>query len=455
MSTQAEQIQILYEFSMAIGDDLDLRRMLRKSVSSLLRKLNCPAGTVLFLDQDSEGAHWFREVFSIPRHASQLPDLKSALARIPEGLGNRELASFNASLPLHGQTAPGRFFHISELPGIGIVALLKNDRDLDPLFVKSLGPLFGKLTTACRACMRNEELIHHQNNLQELVSEKTRELVTKNERLTREIEQRQRYEEALFRSEEKYRELVQNANNIILRWDKEGRVTFFNEYGQSFFGFTEEEIIGRYVVGTIVPETESTGRDLAPLMDDICKNPQKYEYSINENLRKDGSRVWVAWANKVLMDESGNPVGALSIGADITDHRMSEQRFKLAAEAISDLIYEWNMVDDSLRWYGDIDKALGFKQGEFPHTMEAWIERIHPEDLARLADAVGYHRIATEPINYEYQIQRKDGSWAYWADYGVPVLDSRNKPCRWVGACSDITEKKQAEQELQNPCRKL
>ena len=56
----------------------------------------------------------------------------------------------------------------------------------------------------------------------------------------------------LAENEQKYRDLVERANSIILRWTPEGRVTFLNEYGQRFFGFSESEIVGREVIGTIV-----------------------------------------------------------------------------------------------------------------------------------------------------------------------------------------------------------
>ncbi|MBE9547556.1 MAG: response regulator [Proteobacteria bacterium] len=80
---------------------------------------------------------------------------------------------------------------------------------------------------------------------------------------------RKRAEEALRASEEKYRELVQNANSIILRRDPEGHITFFNEYAQKFFGYTEDEILGENVVGTIVPETDASGRDLKAMIEDV------------------------------------------------------------------------------------------------------------------------------------------------------------------------------------------
>ena len=115
--------------------------------------------------------------------------------------------------------------------------------------------------------------------------------------------ERKRTEEALRASEGKYRELVQHANSIILRWTRDGRVLFLNEFGQRFFGYTEAEICGRHVIGTLVPETESSGRNLPSLMDEICANPAAFEQNINENMRRNGERVWIAWTNKVVLDQ--------------------------------------------------------------------------------------------------------------------------------------------------------
>jgi PAS domain S-box-containing protein len=124
---------------------------------------------------------------------------------------------------------------------------------------------------------------------------------------------------ALRESEQKYRELVMLANSIIVRWSRDGRITFLNEFGQRFFGYPESEILGRHVVGTIVPETESTGRDMRPLMDRISADPQKFERNTNEALRHGGGRAWIDWTNKVVLDEQGQVAEVLSIGSDITD----------------------------------------------------------------------------------------------------------------------------------------
>ena len=99
--------------------------------------------------------------------------------------------------------------------------------------------------------------------------------------------------------------MVEYANSIILHWTRDGRVIFLNEFGQRFFGYSEADICNRHVVGTIVPESESSGRDLRPLMDEICKNPTAFEQNVNENMRRDGEHVWIAWTNKVVLTSRG------------------------------------------------------------------------------------------------------------------------------------------------------
>ena len=147
------------------------------------------------------------------------------------------------------------------------------------------------------------------------------------------VTEQKRAEKALRDSERKYRELVQHANSIILNWDRHGRILFLNEFGRRFFGYTEEEIRNRHVVGTIVPETESSGRDLQKLMDDICADPKMFEQNVNENIRHSGERVWIAWTNKIVLDAQGNVSQILSIGTDITERKRADEEIrKLNAE---------------------------------------------------------------------------------------------------------------------------
>jgi diguanylate cyclase (GGDEF)-like protein/PAS domain S-box-containing protein len=122
-----------------------------------------------------------------------------------------------------------------------------------------------------------------------------------------------------------YRDLVQSMNSIVLRWDPEGRILFLNDYGQRFFGYTDSEIIGRSVVGLIVPQTETSGRDLAHMIEDLLHHPENYVSNENENMRKDGARVWVTWRNHPRFDDAGRLVEILSTGIDTSERKRAEE----------------------------------------------------------------------------------------------------------------------------------
>ena len=148
------------------------------------------------------------------------------------------------------------------------------------------------------------------------------------------------FEEALNKSEDRYRKLVELANSMILQIDTSGNITFINEYAQNFFGYTRNEIIGKNVIGTIVPRAESSGRDLTSLIETIRQNPEQHVVHENENIRKDGSRAWVLWANSVLPDESGHVTEILCIGSDITARKEAEKILQVSRDELEAKVHE-------------------------------------------------------------------------------------------------------------------
>lgn len=146
--------------------------------------------------------------------------------------------------------------------------------------------------------------------------------------VSRDITKRYSEEKTLGESQAKDRELVEYANSIILRIDTRGRIVFVNDFALRFFGFKAEEILGRNVVGAIMPETDSSGKNLREMMEDILENPEEYANNENENVLRDGTRVWIAWTNSFLEDKYGTFSGLLCIGADLTERKRAEDALK-------------------------------------------------------------------------------------------------------------------------------
>jgi PAS domain S-box-containing protein len=138
-------------------------------------------------------------------------------------------------------------------------------------------------------------------------------------------------------AEATYREIVHRTNAIVLRWDPEGRVIFLNDYGQRLFGYTSDELVGRSVLGLIVPDTESSGRDLFAMIHDLLAHPERYVDNENENVRRDGERLWITWRNTPIVDDAGRLVEILSTGIDTTERKRAEDALRASEERFREL----------------------------------------------------------------------------------------------------------------------
>ena len=116
--------------------------------------------------------------------------------------------------------------------------------------------------------------------------------------------------------------LMENVNATILSLNTEGEITFLNRYGQRFFGYSGEEILGKPMLGTLTPLTGFQGRDLTTFMAGVVHHPNRYRFSVNTNMLRDGRRVLTFWANKGISDDQGNVREVLRVGLDITDRKL-------------------------------------------------------------------------------------------------------------------------------------
>jgi PAS domain S-box-containing protein len=139
--------------------------------------------------------------------------------------------------------------------------------------------------------------------------------------------------EKLHASEKKYRELVENANSIILRVDTEGKITYFNEFAQRFFGYAEKDLIGKNAGRIILPASGPNQLSFKNLAESLQKNPAKMMVSENETTTKSGKTVWIAWTYKPIINNGERIIEILCIGNDVTELKWaSKEKEELQAQ---------------------------------------------------------------------------------------------------------------------------
>ena len=134
--------------------------------------------------------------------------------------------------------------------------------------------------------------------------------------------------ERLQESEKKYRDLVENANSIILRRDIEGNITFFNEFAQKFFGYSEAEILGRNIRGTIHEDGGDLAQQLEELNQVLVKDPEQPVTREYAHRLRNGETLWVAWTYKPIFDQRGKIREILCIGNDISNLKRAHSEKK-------------------------------------------------------------------------------------------------------------------------------
>jgi two-component system NarL family sensor kinase len=278
-----------------------------------------------------------------------------------------------------------------------------------------------------------------------------RKVEAQTQALQQEIAERQQTEAALRQSEANYRNLLQTANSVIIRYDTQGRIHYINDYGVKLLGYEEHEIVGRTLFETIIPDIETSGRDVKPLVHDLLRNPQLYPQGEGENLCRDGRRVWMTWSNQAIFNEQGEVVEILSVGNDTTQRRQAEEALQRSEAKFRNIfensqvgIFRTRLSDglllDANQRYANL---LGFDSPEEMIGLEhATDYYVNPSDRQQFLELLKRDR---EVRSYEAQGRKRDGTlfWVLFSSY----LNASDDYIE--GVITDISDRVSAEAALQ------
>ncbi len=269
------------------------------------------------------------------------------------------------------------------------------------------------------------------------------------------ITERRNSLEKLVKSEARFKGLIQSQTNYVIRIDLQGKYTYGNKKFSDEFGWIHEqkEIVGQ---NSMVSVKDYHHARVQETVEKCLTNPnQVFQVEIDKPARR-GIIKTTLWDFVYLKGTAMEPGEIQCVGIDITDRVKAETalkesniRYELVSKATSDAIFDWDLKS-SLLLFGEAFYAMfGYSQKEISPTIEAYLEKIHPEERHRVAESLNSdlegiesHRIAA------YRFKKANGKYASVIEKGFILRDEKGKAYRMVGAIQDITEKKKLEQLL-------
>jgi PAS domain S-box-containing protein len=250
--------------------------------------------------------------------------------------------------------------------------------------------------------------------------------------------------------------IVETSDDAILSKTLNGVIRSWNAAAQRVFGHTAEEAIGRHISLIIPPER-------LPEEDEIMRRMragERIDHYETVRLRKDGKRIPVSITISPIKDDSGRVVGASKIARDISARKKAEallrekdERLRLATQAGKVGIWEWDSVTGRVSWTESLYAMFGIAPSAFGGTFNTFIELVHPDDRDRVRQSL--QKCLNERVGCEVEFRAfKSGGHELWL-YTSAVTVEQEQPARhMIGAALDITDRRQAEEDLREADRR-
>lgn len=256
-------------------------------------------------------------------------------------------------------------------------------------------------------------------------------------------------ETALRESEAQYRRVIETTPDGFWIIDTRGRFLEVNDAYVRLSGYTREELHGMSINDVDANEKPEETRQRIESI--IRIGYGQFEAA---HRAKDG-HLWPVEISTSYVPQMG---GQLCVFArDISERKRaeatlveSERRWIMALEAAGHGVWDWDASHDKVFFSHQWKAMLGYADEEIGDELSAWVDRVHIDDLGRCMEDIATHLRGDTPVyRSEHRLRCKDGSYKWILDQGMAVArDSDGKALRVIGTHTDISWRRQAEEQL-------
>lgn len=305
----------------------------------------------------------------------------------------------------------------------------------------------------------NKASLEANEELEKLVEKKTAELERLNKQLQQEIAEHKYTALQCMKSEEKFRTIADYTYNWEYWLSAKGEYIYNSPSCEGLTGYTAEEFMAD---SDLLLKSIVHPDDIARVKEHCscsCYTSREANHIVFRIITKKGELRWVAHSCQPVHDSHGQFVGRRASNRNITALKLleehvnqSEKRFRLALDASSDGVWDWNLITNETfygeKWY----RVLGYTDGDAKNKSLSWEELLHPDDKAKTISTQQNHiGGVTSHFEAEFRMRNKAGKWQWFLSRGKVVeRDESGKPLRFIGTHTDITKNKKIETELQN-----
>jgi PAS domain S-box-containing protein len=265
---------------------------------------------------------------------------------------------------------------------------------------------------------------------------------------------RQKMEDALKESEQRWHLAVQGTNDGIWDWNVKTSEVFFSTRWKEMLGYEEQEISNHLDECLTRVHPDDIVQVKQVIQDHFAKRTPFY-ISEHRVRCKDNTYKWILARGQAQWDEDGKAIRIVGSYTDITERKLSEEqlhqseeRFQIVVRATNDVVWDWNLLTNQVWWNQNV-QTLGYSTENISLDTKWWRDRLHPEDKVRvLSNMDAAIALCQQFWSNEYRFLRGDKSYADILDRGYVVYDNTGKAVRIIGAMMDMSDRKRVEEEL-------